>query len=199
MKAIRLTLIVVIVLASALVLPAEAQIQYNQINVSIPVGGSYNLDVNGDGVIDFTIQSKLLQGYCQNGDEYSWTLSVTPASGNGVESADIDSDYAAALPYGVTVNSTQSFYPSYAVMAELYWGSCGTGALGEWLNQPTRYLGLQFKAQDGTVYYGWAKLSAVAYIDQDEHLHASTLLTGFAYETTAGEGILTGSTKNNVR
>jgi len=80
-------------------------------------------------------------------------------------------------------------------MADLNWGACGIGMLGEWLNLPNRYLGLQFQTADGTTHYAWAKLSSAAYVDQDEHLHASTLLTGFAYQVSPGEGIPAGATQ----
>ncbi len=197
MKANLLTLVAIVILASALVLPAQAQIVYTQVNVSIPVGGSYNLDLNGDGVTDFTLKSKLLQGYCQAGDEYVWSLTVIPSGGNDVVTAadQFGSGYASALTYGVAVNAGQNFYPSASVMADLNWGACGIGMLGEWLNLPNRYLGLQFRTPDGTTHYAWVKLTTAAYVDQDEHLHASTLLTGFAYQVSPGEGILAGATQ----
>jgi hypothetical protein len=197
MKPSLLTLAAIVMLASALVLPANAQIVYTQVNVSIPVGESYNLDLNGDGVTDFTLKSKLLQGYCQSGDEYVWSLTVIPAGANDVATAtdQAGSGYASALQYGVSVNAGQNFYPSASVMADLNWGACGIGMLGEWLNLPNRYLGLQFQTADGTTHYAWAKLSSAAYVDQDEHLHASTLLTGFAYQVSPGEGIPAGATQ----
>ena len=197
MKPTLLTLIAIVILASSLVLPAHAQIVYTQVNVSIPVGDAYNLDLNGDGVTDFTLKSKLLQGLCQWGDEYVWSLTVIPSGGNYVVTASdqVGSGYASALTYGVAVNASQSFDPNASVMADLNWGACGIGMLGEWLNLPNRYLGLQFQASDGTIHYAWAKLSTAAYVDQDEHLHASTLLTGFAYQASPGVGIPAGATQ----
>ena len=197
MKAIGWTLVAIVVMASALAQSAEAQIIYTQVNASIPLNQTYGLDLNGDGIVDFTLRSKLIQGYCQAGDEYVWSLSVVPASGNEVVTAadQIGSDYASALQYGVLVNNSQNFYSNGSVLAELTWGACGIAAMGQWLNSPTRYLGLQFRAADGTVHYAWAKLSTVAYVDQNEHLHTTTLLSGFAYQATAGEGILTGATQ----
>lgn len=197
MKPNLLSLVAIVILASAVVLPANAQVVYTQVNVSIPVGGSYNVDLNKDGVTDFTLKSKLLQGLCQWGDEYVWNLAVIPAGGNNVVTAtdQAGSDYASALQYGVMVNASQNFYPIASVMADLTWGACGIGMSGEWLNLPNRYLGLQFQAADGTTHYAWAKLSTAAYVDQDEHLHASTLLTGFAYQASSGEGILAGATQ----
>lgn len=197
MKASSSTLIAIVILASALVLPANAQIIYTQVNVSIPVGESYDLDVNGDGVTDFTLKSKLLQGLCQWGDEYVWSLTVGSTGGNDVVTAadQAGSNYAAALPFGAMVNQSQNLNPGASVMAALSWGACGIGTSGEWLNLPNRYLGLQFQTPDGTTHYAWAKLSTAAYVDQDEHLHASTLLTGFAYQSIADKGIAAGATQ----
>jgi hypothetical protein len=188
------TICFAIILLAALVTTAHAEIVYNSVNVSIPVGGYYNIDLDGDGVTDFSLSSKLLQGYCQAGDEYVWNLTVTPSNGNAVviTGGHSGSDYASALLIGVLVNSSQSLYPSASVMAELYWGKCGTGTLGEWLNLPARYLGFQFQDAANNTHYGWAELSTVAYVDQQGHLQASTILSGFAYETISGQAITTG-------
>ncbi|MGC2108176.1 MAG: hypothetical protein WA655_01580 [Candidatus Korobacteraceae bacterium] len=185
---------------AALVVPAQAEIVYTPVNISIPIGGVYNIDLNRDGVTDFVLRSKLLQGYCQFGDEYVWSLAVTPANGSALVGAAgrIGSSFASALHNGVAVDSSQSFFPDFSLMAELYWGPCGTGAMGEWLNLPDRYLGLQVPGADGAVHYGWAKLSTVAYVDHNGHLQTSTILSGFAYETVAGQGIVTGQLSDTL-
>ena len=185
-----------VLLLVTLAVTAEAEIVYTPVNISIGVGDSYGIDLNHDGIPDFTLRSHLLEDYCRTGDGYIWTLSVNPANGNAVvvASGHIGSAYAAALQNGVTVNSGQSFYPSLSTMAQLSWGFCGTGTLGEWLNLPDRYLGVQFKGAANDTHYGWVKLSTVAYVDQWNVLHARTVLTGIAYETVAGQEILTGHT-----
>jgi hypothetical protein len=196
MKSVRITCAALSLLLVLFALPSVAEIVYTQTNVSIPVGSSYNLDLNGDGVTDFTLRSKLLQGYCTSGDEFVWSLDVTPVEGNGivVPSGRAGSNYASALLGNVPVSTGQSFYFDSSVMAELYWGDCGSGMLGQWLNLPDRYLGLQFQGSDNATHYGWAKLSTLAYVDGNGHLHATTILTGFAYETVAGVAIMTGQT-----
>jgi hypothetical protein len=180
--------------ASVLVMPAVAEIVYTPLYVSIPVGGYYNIDLNGDGITDFTLDSKLLQGWCQSGDQYEWSVSITPGNRNAIVTATdrAGSSYASALLNGVPVNSAQSFYPSASTMAEIYWGPCSTGTFGEWLNLPARYLGLQFQDAANQSHYGWAEVSTTAYVDQDGHLHAATMLFGFAYETVPNQEILTG-------
>ena len=192
----RLYLAVVFAFVSMLAMATQAEVVYTQVNVSIPVGGYYNIVLNQNGLTAFTLHSKFIQGYCQSGDEYSWTLSVIPANGNAVviDTGHTGSDYASALLSGVAVNSGQSFYPGEALMADLYWGTCGTGTLGEWLNLPARYLGFQFQRSDGQTHYGWAEVSTSAYVDQHGHLQANTFVFGFAYETSPGREILTGQT-----
>jgi hypothetical protein len=191
-----LTLIAVCITAVALLMPAAAEIVYTQANISIALGDSYGLDLNHDGVADVTLRSSLLEDYCQSGDGYLWTLSANSANGNSVvtESGRFGAGYAAALHNGIPVNSHQSFYPGLSILAQLSWGFCGTGVMGEWLNLPDRYLGVQFRGAANDIHYGWAKLSTVAYVDQWGVLHASTMLTGFAYETVAGREILAGHT-----
>ncbi len=194
MKRIASTTVLAAVLTAIIVVPAMAEVVYTQTNISIPVGSNYNLDIAHDGVTNFTFTSKFLQAYCQGGDQYIWSLTVTPASGNAVVSGGGQmSSYAAALQAGVTVNSTEAFYSSTAMMAELYWG-CRIGMLGEWLNLPDRYLGVQFQGSDHAIHYGWVKLSTVAYVDENGHLQTSTIVSGFAYETIPGQAIAAGQT-----
>jgi hypothetical protein len=183
-----------VVVAAVTAVPAAAEVVYTQVNISVPVGGYYNIDVNGDGVTDFTLGSKLLQGYCQAGDEYEWSLTAIPANGNAVVIAadHTGANYASSLTKGVPVDTSQSFSTSASLMAELYWGNCGAGTFGEWLNLPARYLGLQFQDEAKQTHYGWAEMSTAAYVDQNGHLQTSTILLGFAYETVPGQGILTG-------
>jgi|HubBroStandDraft_5_1064220.scaffolds.fasta_scaffold08072_2 hypothetical protein len=194
MNWMELTATAAILLSTVLVGRAAAEVVYTKVNVSIPVGGAYNIDLDQDGITDFTLRSHLLEDYCQFGDGYAWTLIVIPANGGGVvtDAGSVTASDAAALQNGLAVNHEQRFYGGVAVMAGLDWGFCGTSVFGEWLNLPNRYLGLQFKDAANNAHYGWAKVSTTAYIDQYGTLHASTVLSGFAYETTPNQGILTG-------
>lgn len=191
-------LFIALAIAAAFSLPASAEVVYHSVAVSIPAGGYYNLDLNRDGITDFTIRSGLLQDYCQFGDGYVWSLTVTSAAGSAVETAGgrIGNNDASALAQGMPVNSAQSFYPGTSTMAELSWGNCGIGTLGQWLNIPNRYLGLKFLGPDNQIHYGWANLSAVAYVDPYGHLQTNVILSGFAYETAPRQQILTGQTSD---
>jgi hypothetical protein len=192
----ELLLTTAVTFAIAFAAPASAEIVYTQVRASIPTNGSYQIDVDGDGAADFTVASKLLQAYCQAGDEYIWAATVAPATRNAVvvDWRQAQSPFASALATGVRVGSSQNFATTQSLMAEMYWGSCGIGSTGEWLNFPNRYLGLEFYSTDHKLHYGWAKLSTSAYVDQHGNFQTNTVVSSFAYETTPGQSILTGQT-----
>ena len=193
MRHLNLSAVLLSILLIAMLVPAAAEVVYTPVNVSLPVDGSYYIDLNQDGVADFALRSSLLQDLCQNGDGYSWSLRLTPAPSAAAMIA--SPGYAAALLQGARIDSAQNFSQDAAVMTELEWGSCGRGSYGQWLDLPNRYLGLEFRMPGSPlVHYGWAKVSVVGYVDQHGHLQTSTLLQGFAYETVAGRTILAGQT-----
>jgi hypothetical protein len=188
-----------VTLVAALAIPATAEVVYTQVNASFSVGGYYAIDLNHDGVADFSLRSPILQGLCQSGDQDLWSLTVTPASGNSVAvmSGQPNSGLAAALPNNVAVNATEVYSTATSVMAELQWGYCGSYSLGQWWGIPSGYLALQFRAPDGTIHYGWAKVSTAAYVDRYGVVHSTTVVWGYAYETIAGQAIMTGQTSGD--
>jgi len=187
---------ILVILSAAMALQAAAEVVYTQVNAPVPLNGFYNIDLNHDGIVDYTLRSSYLEGWCQFGDQYSWSLQVLTGNGDSVvtTTGHINAGYAAALQAGVVVSATQSFYNGASVMADLYWGGCGRGSDGPWLNVSDRYLGFQMRAADGTLRYGWARIATAAYIDQLGYLHTATMLTGFAYQTVAGQPIAAGQT-----
>jgi hypothetical protein len=196
MRFTRWKLIAVAMLTAVLAVPSAAEIVYTPVNARIALNTPYSIDLDANGVTDFTLTAKFVQGLCQQGDEYEWALTVAPAGQNGVviDASNSGSNDAAPLANGVLVNSSQRFSSNLSLLAELYWGACGTGTLGEWLGFSGRYLGVAFQGSDGLTHYGWAEVSTSAYVDQNGHLQTTTILMGFAYETVAGQGILTGQT-----
>ena len=189
----RISFVLVSMLLAAITIPASADVVYTQVNVSIPINGYYNLDLNRGGVVNFTLRSAFLQGYCQSGDEYLWGFDVIPGNEAGVMTPPTPGvAYASALRRGVMVGPYDNFYSGTAIMGELFWGACSTGSEGYWLGLSDRYLGLYVVGPDTQIHYGWAKVSTAAYVDEDGHLHATAFLSGFAYETVPGQPILTG-------
>jgi len=187
--------------------PAEAQIVYTPTNITIGPNGSYNLDVNNDGVTDFTISTKdsnpvcppppggpAVEGrYPDGGRPHSLHLATieTPASGNGAEGK---GNRPARLINGDQIGPSQTFPQSKGTMAFYSVGCPGGGPIGppppppvssggNWLNS-AGYLGLSFQV-DGQTYYGWAYLT----VGED-----TATLTGYAYENTPGTPINAGQT-----
>jgi len=177
MKSVKGTCIAAIAFVAALAIPAEAKIVYHKANINIQPNSSYNLDLNHDGVNDFTISTRLF--LCNNASTFE-----TPGSGNGVEG-----NLPAALNYGDQIGPSQTFYGGTGVMAfvefridthhfKCYFVTEG----GNWLDVSGRYLGLMFQI-NGEIHYGWAQLSVGA---------STATLTGYAYETIPGTPINAG-------
>jgi hypothetical protein len=168
-----------IVTVLALASPAQAKIVYTEVNISLDVNSSHNIDLNGDGVTDFTISTFFNRSSCHLNEG----VSETPASGNGVVGAP-----PAALKAGELIGPSQTFYQGEGGMAHKV---CGDGADhhcvcdppgGTWFDVNSRYLGLMFQV-NGETYYGWARL--------EDGLYTATLVS-FAYQTIPGKPIKAG-------
>ncbi len=167
--------------------PAEAKIVYTATNTSI--GASTPIDLNHDGITDFTFGLHVL--------DKSLMLTVAPnATGNEIR---VKGDGAAAGFFGVPVGPGEQFSAndiySWGVFMAFFFGGYGTstgGSNGPWANTKNRYLGFKFVI-NGQTHYGWARLSVG---------ETGSLLTGFAYETepntTIIEGHLSDGTADNV-
>jgi hypothetical protein len=139
----------------ALASPAEAEIVYKRANITI-ADGSYNLDLNNDGVTDFTITATIyVFDFCVD----SGGVSETPASGNGA--------LIGPLSEGDEIGPSQAFSQG-AVGLEGFFRvnkrPCGTYRYyGPWdvHLKGKRYLGLSFQL-NGETYYGWVQLTIVA-------------------------------------
>lgn len=185
--------------------PAQAQIVYTSTNITIGPNGSYNLDVNNDGVTDFTIAQKESQPKCppaglptaeathtDAGSTHGLHLSTieTPASGNGAEGK---GNLPARLQSGEQIGPSESFSQEPNGLMAYRIVACpggGSSSGGSWFNS-TGYLGLSFQV-DGQTYYGWAYLT----VDVNPPLLGNTTtLTGYAYESTPGMPINAGQTK----
>lgn len=149
---------------------SEAEIIYTKAHRLIGEGDIFPLDLNHDGVVDFTLAEHL--------DPF-----VNVAFGNGVEA----SFYASALTKGQQIGPQQRFTSSgsfYGKMMAFYHctQSSRCSWRGPWVNVSNRYLGLKFQI-DGKTHYGWARLSVQT---------GPLLVTGYAYETIPNRGILAG-------
>jgi hypothetical protein len=183
--------VVAVLILLALTEPSEARIVYTPTNVQ--VDNPYNLDLNHDGITDFTLQQNHTQrgGFC--GESLWDSLVETPAQGNSVAVA---SGFPAALRQGVEIGPGRTFgsNPDMETVERIYflfYHHClkGERMFGPWLNVSNRYLGLEFQIK-GKTHYGWARLSV-----QVGYVYINATLTGYAYETIPNKSIIAGQTK----
>jgi len=178
----------------ALAQPVEAKIVYTKADVVIGPNGvqRYNLDLNHDGIADFTLQF----GTFRNHTDSSAYLDESAPAGNGVMGSKPRAIVSAAALYrGAKIARGQAFYPGKEQMVRVACAgtiihrTCITS--GNWVNVANRYLGLKFKLK-GKTHYGWARLSV-----QESVSDINATLTGYAYETIPNKPIIAGKTHGN--
>ena len=152
--------------------PMQAKVVYTPVTVTIGENSQYLLDLNHDGVNDFSF-SHFAYG---NWDHfYANGLVANRIFGNGS---------ASALRFGVPIGPNGRF--SHFGLIEKSGAISGSiETFGKWLNVQNHYLGLQFSI-NGQTHYGWARLTVKSGI--------VGTLTGYAYETIPNKRILAGQT-----
>jgi hypothetical protein len=175
---LRYILAVALLVALSMTQRSEARIVYTRAHVVISINNYYDIDLNHDGVADFTIKNA--------GNYGRYRLYASVPAGNGVVgSIGSNGAQAAALVRGEQIGPGQMFVAPDVTMRE-----CIRHAIcwGDWDNVTNRYLGLKFVIH-GKLHYGWARLNV------QEKVFFTATLTGYAYETTAGKSIKAGQTK----
>ncbi len=158
----------------ALAQPSEAKIVYTPANVGC---GPCKLDLNHDGITDFTIFAWRHRG----GHSSKSGVGASAPAGNAVETSHQGNYWATALYRGAKIGPSQAFRGSTTSVLMV---ACGRGGCeGHWHNVTNRYLGLKFTVK-GKTHYGWARLSSGPL--------GGARLTGYAYETIAGKPIIAG-------
>ena len=188
MKSKKWTSVVVMTLFAALVTTVQAGIVYTPVNVTLPRNGSYPIDLNQDGITDFTFQISQTFSVCGLFRfPYHNILKVQPNQTGGV----VGESWASALQSGVQIDFRQSFYGADDLMYDVQQGSACTRphSYGHWVATAHSYLGLEFQI-NGQIHYGWAELST-------NGMSGENTLYGFAYETIPFKGILTGQTMDS--
>jgi hypothetical protein len=167
--------------AGALVQPAEAEVVYTPIYQRISTNEQFPIDLNHDGVTDFTIVNRL--------HRFNMQLKVLPAFG-GYAVLGRYIGWAEAMHPGSLVGVNRpSGRPSSGNNIMASRGSYGGSSEGSWFNVSDRYLGLAFKIH-GELHYGWARLTT----NWNDRLKIEATLTGFAYETRPDTPIIAGDT-----
>jgi hypothetical protein len=167
----------------ALAQPVEAKIIYTPAHRVIGPDSRYLLDLNHDGITDFTITNSY---HCP--DTCVSIVVAKPANGtHGVEgplSTRGHASWAYALKAGAIIGPKRPFSASALEFAIS--GSCHPAG-SHWCNLK-RYLGLSFKIH-GKTHYGWARISMGSAIGR-----LKAVLLGYAYETIADKPIIAGAT-----
>jgi len=169
---------------------AEAAIVYTPAHVAI-LGprGLYNLDLNHDGITDFTFTNTTRF----DTDQAFWNLFVNCPQGNAVVGTFVYRGFppdARAFVAGAPIGPGEPFFRKDAKLATFYYGGGGPSSHGNWLNVTNRYLGMRFQIA-GQTHYGWARLT-VKVTNSPINIYAE--LTGYAYETVADTPIIAGKT-----
>jgi hypothetical protein len=141
----------------------------------------YPIDLNHDGVADFTLIRCELS--CEDGHS-SFLLLRLDVPGNQAIIAPITKH----APIGPGQRFTSSTYAGGVFMADGGSYDAMSWFFGPWANQSNSYLGLKFLI-DGQVHYGWARLSVNGTHDGGYIV----TLSGYAYERTPGHEIFAGS------
>jgi hypothetical protein len=174
--------------------PAEAKVVYTPADLGILFGEQVPLDINKDGVFDFSFND-----YGSFSQNHSCYLKVKGlAGGNAVVGRNSGSKHfgAAALKAGVQVGPQRHFVSHTSMARVTFTGSSGTNPMffypwangGKGVNK--RYLGIKFTIE-GKVHYGWMRFNL--FFASSGYVVAR--LTGYAYETIPNKPITTGQTK----
>ncbi len=170
--------------------PSEAEVIYTPANVTIGPGGSYSLDLNNDGVTDFTLH----RGLC--GQHGSCFYAQIDVPGNGIRPTGILS-YAAPMPRGASIgpgqpfNATSGYSQKGAFMAADFIYS-KSAFFGPWANVTNRFLGVKLLI-DGETHYGWARLTVTNFTKG-----GTATLTGYAYENVPNRELRAGQENGTI-
>lgn len=172
---------------------ANAQIIYTDVNpdstitcLGVSCIKSYNIDLNNDGISDYSISSIRNGNICQHGGAvYRSQVSVSAFNANAVVAV-TSTTYPLAMSFNNVISSGLSLSTSGFVFSK-YWGNCGTGALNLWPNSVDCYLGLKLIVGTNT-YYGWARMQVVF------GSQPTFTIKDYAYNSIPNQPILAGET-----
>ena len=191
---------------------AEAKVVYTSVNAVI--SPTFALDLNGDGVNDFNL-TRWGAATSSAGFDYLQVCHdpLLPFSHQCISSTNdpnaanlvrtVANGGAAPLPFGAKIGPGEQWggqgQPVLMGMAIGHHGSTTTTVrwVGPWANggkgETNKYLGFKFKI-GSLFHYGWARVT-FAITGQGRY---SATITGYAYETIAGQAIRAGSTSGTA-
>jgi hypothetical protein len=157
----------------ALAQPAAAEIIYTPANIS--VGNSYAIDLNRDGIPDFTLQITPVDS--GHGHDLSLVLNV-PGNAALIGPLAIGSAIGAKRKFDSSVGS----YGGIPFDENFEYGSIHSSG-GPWFNVTNKFMGFKFLI-GSEIHYGWARLKVQGAL--------TTTVTGYAYETVANRSLRAG-------
>jgi hypothetical protein len=172
---------------------AKAQIIYTNVNPDAKFSCSkagcshqYNLDLNNDGVNDFSIIVAGSLSFC-GGNHHNFSVSIVPLDSNGVVPTN-------PLSLNAIIND-QSIYDSAATTLESYYSYvlrnvCIGGMTGSWSSSSDGYLGLKL-IKRGKTYFGWVRL-----LISVSSKSASVTIKDYAYNSIRNQFIAAGQSNN---
>lgn len=183
----------------ALVQPSAAKIIYTPVHTIINPSSTLNLDINQDGISDFTITNQnysFAPGHIRDTGSLLSYGAVTVTGGSNSNHVVGKQPFASALPMRFRVGSNDQFIGGSAVPPTMELCERSTFSTrvdnGYWPNAQNKYLGLKFSI-NGQTHFGWARFSV-----KRSACKITALLTGYAYETVANRPIATGKTSGPV-
>jgi hypothetical protein len=169
----------------AMTQPADAEIIVTQAHGNIPINKYVSIDLNHDGIPDFRF---LISSFAYH--TFRATLLVQPHGAGGVMAS--AGGYASPLLQGATIGPAQAFtkgkHLNMARSAGFDYNSSrySRNIFGPWENVQNRFVGVEFLI-GGETHYGWIRLT----VNFTTRTGTATL-TGYAYETVAGQSIQAG-------
>jgi hypothetical protein len=176
---------------------AEAKVIYKKVNKPILLNTILPLDLNHDGVTDFTlVDSHATYSFAAFGYLTVFPNKIQNKIMGPVRSATGFYWAASALSTGVQIGSQGPFAPGAKLMVGVVYAGARrktprnpSSCFGLWPNVTNRFLGLKFRIS-GKVHYGWASLDVTC-----ANIQVTGTLTGYAYETKPNQPILSGQTQ----
>jgi hypothetical protein len=188
----------------ALAQPSVSEIVYTPANQTVNLTvGSYGLDLNKDGIVDFIIADH--RSFESPGIISRQSLFVKPAASqnriNCVYASCLSTFiYAAGLFRGSQIGPSQQRHGWLAGHAQMALEERFEGKpyyFGSFNRVSDRYLGLQFQI-DGETHYGWARFTVKFHGGAPNVRSWEAHLTGYAYETIADQSIKAGQTADKA-
>jgi hypothetical protein len=190
----------------AMVQPAASEVVMTHKTIQILpryiISTNVPLDINGDGVTDFSF------GFTSFGP-YSYitaNLSFANKPGNGViaKGAALDTPLVDALLRGEKVGPSDKFNGAPGLLIQQsddieHHSVCtNQKAYGNWNgNKPDRFIGVKFQIK-GQTHYGWVRLTVDHSTVLQGCLQMSATITAYAYETVPNKAITIGSSTSDA-